>query len=196
MGKFKVLKYNLRIKNPETRVFLKFLCHVAKNVYNNALYALRQQYFSDKTIPTYFNLNKFMKDSEDSKIMNSFITVCINREAHNAMSNFVHHKVFKMPKYLPKKGYFSLITEDGNVLRKLRVGNTIQFPLSNLVRTGKIKEKKYEDKEVQDFLDSGNKMEYFYIKIPKVIEDKEIKRLSIIPKFDCRYFEVSFTYVD
>jgi len=196
MKEFRTLKYNLKINNRETKAFLKFLCHVSKNIYNNALYELRKQYFETGNICKYFDLNKLMVSKPDSKIMNMAMTYCINRDAHVAMSNFVYHKykTIDMPKYKEKHGYYNLYIEESDTLRDCRVGNQIKFPLSRLILSKQIKSKTYEDEEVNQFIQSSNKMEYFYIKVPKCIENEEIRQLQIIPRFDCRYFEVSITY--
>lgn len=192
---FKTINYRLKFhgkKDREKEVLLRFLCHVAKNVYNNALYALRQSYFETKTIPSFFDLNKLVKDNDDSKILNSFAVLCINRDAHEVMHNFVYKKNYAMPKYLEKKGYYPFITEQIQYEKK----NQIKFPMSNLLRTGKIFEKEFQDKEVNEYIRNGFSNEGFTIEVPERIVGKEIKRMSIIPKENAKMFEVSFTYID
>ena len=57
---------------------------------------------------------------------------------------------------------------------RLRKDNILTIPLSNTFK------KKY-----------NNKIE---IKIPQVLEDKKIKEIRIIPKFNARFFEIQYTY--
>ena len=54
---FKTISYHYKCNKNELKI-LRFLCHISKNVYNVALYELRQSYIDTKTNPTYFDLNK------------------------------------------------------------------------------------------------------------------------------------------
>ena len=56
---FKTISYHYKCNKNELKI-LRFLCHISKNVYNVALYELRQSYIDTKTIPTYFDLNKMV----------------------------------------------------------------------------------------------------------------------------------------
>ena len=46
---FLTMKYHYKASDKEKRL-LKLLCRISKNVYNCALYELRQQYFKNKNI--------------------------------------------------------------------------------------------------------------------------------------------------
>ena len=59
MKEFKTTKYHFKASIEKMKL-LKFLCRISKNVYNCALYELRRQYFKDKAICSYFELNKFV----------------------------------------------------------------------------------------------------------------------------------------
>jgi len=190
---FKTLTYHLKFKNVKDnnfRLLLRLLCHVSKSVYNNALFELRQEYFKSNTIPTYFELNKICKTKEDSKILNSYMVLCTNRDAYNAMSNFIKGHI-KLPRYLEKKGYYPIITEQIQM-----EGNTIRLPVSNLIRTGNIFNKQFMDKEIQTLAKNIDVKIDNRIKIPKYIQGKEIKRMSILPRINGKLFEVKLTYVD
>ena len=83
--------------------------------------------------------------------------------------NFKH---IKMPSYLPKNGYSNLII--GQI--RLRQDNFLTIPVSNA-----FKKKNKRTKKIQ-------------IKIPQILEDKKIKQIRIIPKFNVRFFEIQYTY--
>ena len=50
---FLTMKYHFKANFNEKKL-LKLLCRISKNIYNSALYELRQQYFKNKSICTYF----------------------------------------------------------------------------------------------------------------------------------------------
>ena len=81
--------------------------------------------------------------------------------------NFKH---IRMPNYLPKNGYANLIIGMINI----KDDNILTIPYSYTFK------KKYETK--------------IQIKVPKVLENKKIKEIRIIPKFNARFFEIQYTY--
>ena len=74
---FKTISYHYKYNKNELKV-LSFLCHISKNVYNVALYELRQSYLDTKTIPTYFDLNKLVSKNINSHVINTYQALCIN----------------------------------------------------------------------------------------------------------------------
>ena len=50
---------------------LKYLCHIAKNLKNQAIYNVRQHYFNNKKYLSYNENYKMLKDSENYKKLNS-----------------------------------------------------------------------------------------------------------------------------
>ena len=81
--------------------------------------------------------------------------------------NFRH---IKLPNYLPKNGYANLIIGMINIKNDM----TLTIPYSYTFK------KKYDTK--------------IQIKVPKILEDKKIKEIQIIPKFNARFFEIQYTY--
>ena len=57
---FLTLKYHFKPTQYQYKL-LKLLFHISKNIYNSALYELRSQFFDNKKICSYFDLNKIMK---------------------------------------------------------------------------------------------------------------------------------------
>ena len=58
---FRTMKYHYKCKNENEKKLLMFLFHISKNLYNAALYTLRQLYFNKENICSYFELNKKIK---------------------------------------------------------------------------------------------------------------------------------------
>ena len=50
---------------------LKYLCHIAKNLKNQAIYNVRQHYFNNKKYLSYSENYKILKNSENYKKLNS-----------------------------------------------------------------------------------------------------------------------------
>lgn len=101
---FKTMKYHFKCTKKE-RNLLRLLCHISKNIYNSALYELRQEFFKNKSICTYFDLNKIMKENENFHIFNTYASICSIRQAHNNMKKFIDKSkkmCCKLPKYLDK----------------------------------------------------------------------------------------------
>ena len=57
---FKTIQYKY-IPTKKERRLLRLLCHISKNLYNSALYTLRQEYFKTKKLISYYDLNKILK---------------------------------------------------------------------------------------------------------------------------------------
>ena len=69
MKEFRTMKYHFKA-SIEERKLLKFLCRISKNIYNCALYELRRQYFKDKAICSYFELNKLISKNNKESLKN------------------------------------------------------------------------------------------------------------------------------
>ena len=54
---------------------LKYLCHIAKNLKNQAIYNVRQHYFNNKKYLSYSENYKILKNSENYKKLNSNMKV-------------------------------------------------------------------------------------------------------------------------
>ncbi len=194
---FLTMKYNLKISNEE-RYLLRFLCHISKNIYNSALYELRQNFFTNKEhLISYFELNSIMKNNENYNILNTYMTLCTNRNAFSNMQKFINHKnksYAKLPDYLPNKGYYPLITDQVRILTR-DSKKYFKLPLSNIVRTSKIFNNEFKDTTIKDYL-TIKQIKNINIPIPKELYDKEIKQIRIVPEYNSNYFSVQLTYID
>ena len=160
---------------------LRELCRTAKNLTNQAIYNVRQHYFQERQYLRYETNCYEMKNSDNYKLLNSNMAqqtlknvdqmfksfFALIKLAKQGKYNFRH---IRLPNYLPKNGYASLI------IAQIRIkNNVLTIPYSNTFK------KKHEVNKIQ-------------IKIPKALENKKIKEIRIIPKFNARFFEIQYTY--
>lgn len=158
---------------------IKELCHTAKNLANEAIYNVRQYYFSEGEFLKYENNYTLLKNSPNYKALNSNMAQQILKEVDGSFKSFFgllklakHGKyAFKdcrLPQYLPKDGYTTLVI--GFVRLK---GNKLILPFSNgFKKTHKAVE----------------------ITIPPILLDKKVKEIRIIPKAKARFFEIQYIY--
>ncbi|MDE7213338.1 MAG: transposase [Anaeroplasmataceae bacterium] len=193
---FKTMKYHYKNKNKETISLLNLLCHISKNIYNATLYYLRQAYFNNKEIGTYFDIIKEIKSNENYHILNTYQSICIIRNAYTNMMKFIKGKSY-LPKYLPKNSAYPLITDQ---IRPILFQNKkcIKLPLSNLVRTGKVFKTSYKDDLINQFLKESrlSKGKNIYFPIPKELYDKTIHQVRIVPKRNEYYIEFSYSTIE
>ena len=157
---------------------LKYLCHIAKNLKNQAIYNVRQHYFKNKKYLSYNENYKMLKNSENYKKLNSNMAQQILKEVDESFKSFFallklakkgqYNGKVKLPNYLDKDGFTTLVI--GFVRLK---DDMLIVPYSNSFR--KI------HKEIA-------------IKLPPVLKGKKIKEIRIIPKQHSRYFEIQYTY--
>ena len=157
---------------------LKYLCHIAKNLKNQAIYNVRQHYFKNKKYLSYNENYKMLKNSENYKKLNSNMAQQILKEVDESFKSFFallklakkgqYNGKIKLPNYLAKDGCTTLI------IGFVRLGGDMLIvPYSNSF--------KKTHQEVK-------------VKLPSVLKDKKIKEIRIIPKQHSRYFEIQYTY--
>ena len=190
---FKTIKYHLKV-NKEERILLQFLMHISKNIYNYALYTLRKDYFENGRIDTYFSYNKRLWNNENIHILNTYQSICTIRSCYYGMETFIKRKKY-IPHYLNKEGYYPLITDQ---IRPIVIKNKkyLKLPLSNILRTNNIYKKEYQDELINKFIKELKQITIKAIKIPipKIIKEKTIHQLRIVPNKYGTYFEVEMTY--
>ena len=157
---------------------LKYLCHIAKNLKNQAIYNVRQHYFKNKKYLSYNENYKMLKDSENYKKLNSNMAQQILKEVDESFKSFFallklakngqYNGKIKLPNYLDKDGFTTLVI--GFVRLK---DDMLIVPYSNSFRK--------THKEIA-------------IKLPPVLKGKKIKEIRIIPKQHSRYFEIQYIY--
>ncbi len=157
---------------------LKYLCHIAKNLKNQAIYNVRQHYFKNKKYLSYNENYKILKNSENYKKLNSNMAQQILKEVDESFKSFFallklakngqYNGKIKLPNYLDKDGFTTLVI--GFVRLK---DDMLIVPYSNSFRK--------THKEI-------------VIKLPPVLKGKKIKEIRIIPKQHSRYFEIQYIY--
>ena len=212
MKEFRTMKYHYKANNKEKKL-LKFLCRISKNIYNCALYELRKQYFDNKSICTYFELNKIVSNNLNYHILNTYQSICTIRLAHSNMEKYIKYHnpdgtlnvlgykfseendCTSFPKYKKKKALVPLVTDQ---IRPIWYNGKkcIKLPLSNLTRTSKVFNQIFEDELVDTFIKESELKESFniFFKIPKELYDKKIRQFRVIPNSKGDDYYVEFTY--
>ena len=172
------LKQQVKHLSKKEFKILKYLCHIAKNLKNQAIYNVRQHYFKNKKYLSYNENYKILKNSENYKKLNSNMAQQILKEVDESFKSFFallklakngqYNGKIKLPNYLDKDGFTTLVI--GFVRLK---DDMLIVPYSNSFRKA--------HKEIA-------------IKLPLVLKDKKIKEIRIIPKQHSRYFEIQYTY--
>ena len=158
---------------------LKELCHTAKNLANEAIYNVRQYYFTEGEFLKYEKNYVLLKNSPNYRALNSNMAQQILKEVDGSFKSYFGLLKLakqgkyavqdcKLPHYLPKDGYTTL------VIGFVRLnGNKLILPFSN------------------SFKKSHLPVE---IRIPPILLDKKIKEIRIIPKAKARFFEIQYIY--
>ena len=177
------VKQQVKHLKKEEYVLLKELCRTAKNLANQAIYNVRQHYFQEKQYLRYEANYHEMKNCQSYKLLNANISQQTLKDVDAMFKSFFaliklakqgkyDFRHIKLPNYLPKNSYANLIISQ----IRLRQDNFLTIPFSNA-----FKEKHKGINKIQ-------------IKIPSILEDKKIKMIKIIPKFNARFFEIQYTY--
>ena len=173
------VKQKVKHLSKEEYSILRELCHTAKNLANEAIYNVRQYYFTEGEYLKYEKNYALLKDSPNYKMLNSNMAQQILKEVDGSFKSFFGllklakkgkyaFKDCKLPHYLPKDGFVTL------VIGFVRLNeDRLILPYSQMY--------KKTHKPVE-------------IKIPPILADKRIKEIRIIPKSGARFFEIQYTY--
>ncbi len=173
------VKQQVKHLSKEDYKSIKKLCHIAKNLTNEAIYNIRQYYFTEGEFLKYEKNYALLKSSDNYKMLNSNMAQQILKEVDGSFKSFFGllklakkgkyaFKDCKLPHYLPKDGYTTL------VIGFVRLnGNKLILPFSNTY--------KKSHKPVE-------------ITIPPILLDKKVKEIRIIPKANARFFEIQYIY--
>lgn len=173
------IKQQVKHLSKEDYKTIKKLCHAAKSLTNEAIYNVRQYYFTEGEFLKYEKNYTLLKNSSNYKTLNSNMAQQILKEVDGSFKSFFGllklakqgkyaFKDCKLPHYLPKDGYTTL------VIGFVRLcGNKLILPFSN------------------SFKKTHSSVE---ITIPPVLLDKKVKEMRIIPKANARFFEIQYIY--
>ena len=151
---------------------LRELCHVSKNLYNQALYEIRQEYFKSKKHLNYYDVCKKLQGTETYSLLQAQMsqqTLKVVDENFKSFFGLIRKKLkARIPKYLDKDGFFKLTIPTVSI----RDGK-IQLPYS------------------RQYAKEHNKI---YLKVPNILKGKKVKQIWIIPRQNARFFEVQYIY--
>lgn len=175
-------KQNLKHLSYEEYHFLRRLCRLSKNVYNEALYNIRQHYFEQSEFLRYEANWILMKDSENYQTIGGSIAQQTMKCADQSFKSFFgliklmkkgQYESWKvrLPKYLPKDGYYPLTFVMVN--DKIR-DNQFVVPVSRILR---------KETDVK-----------LTLRLPKKLEGLNIHQIRIIPKYNGTAFEVRYVF--
>lgn len=176
---FGIQRQQLKHLSKAEYLALRELCRLTKNMYNVALYNIRQYYFMEKKYLSYESNYHLCKTNENYALLNSNSAQQILKVVDRNFASFFallqkaskgeyQYKDIKLPKYLKKDGYFNLFFGEFNAK-----GDTFQVPMSPAFRKqyGKV-----------------------VFAIPSNLQGKRIKEVRILPKSNARFFEVQYVY--
>lgn len=194
---YKAIKTRLYLEENE-RKFLLYLMHEAKNLYNQALYNVRQHYLDTGKYLTYVDNYKILsKDSEHYRTLSTSLAQSVIRKVDEAMKAFIGSiksrkvKKVKLPRYLDKDGFYPLIDR---MVYKPRT-NEYSLPRGNFIKRISKDFESISNKLTRKKL-SLSEIESLSLKIdtPKCITNKTIKEITIKEKYDGKYIEVIHVY--
>ncbi|EGT3682197.1 RNA-guided endonuclease InsQ/TnpB family protein [Clostridioides difficile] len=173
----------IRGLNKEQYKVIKEMCWASKNLYNVALYNIRQYYFQEKKFLNYEANYYYCKVNENYKLLQDGVSQQILKVADRSFKSFLNlikkakrgeyrFQDIKLPKYLAKNELFILILSTNVINIK---NGYINIPFSRDMK------KKYPNMEIK-------------IKFPKRLEGKKIKEIRILPQNNGTYFKIQYVY--
>ena len=182
----KTWKCNLKGLSVEEYKYLREMCYLSKNVYNESVYNIRQHYFAEGTYLRYEANFGLLKTSINYIRLGSNISQQSMRAADqsfksffallkNAKKGIYERWKVRLPHYLPKDALYPIVFSHAGE-SKLPNGE-FQIPMSRSLK--------------EDYPELKMK-----IKIPEYIIGKQIKQIQIIPRYNGKHFEVRIIFED
>lgn len=166
------VKQQLNNLSKDEYLVLRELCYVSKNLYNQALYEIRQEYFKSKKYLNYYDVYKRLQNTENYSLLQAQVsqqTLKAVDENFKSFFGLIKKKLkARIPKYLDKDGFFKLTMPTVSIKN-----GKIQLPYS------------------RRYAKEHNKI---YLQVPSILNGKEVKQVWIIPRQNARFFEVQYIY--
>ena len=173
------IKHQVKLSSKRDYKTLKNLSHIAKNIANEAIYNVRQYYFSKKKYLNYYaNWNLLKKSSMNYKKLRTHVAQQIIQQVDQMFKSFFallklkkngsYSQSVKLPQYLPKDGFATLTIVDFS----LKDGR-LNIPYSRSF---------------------GKTHKSITISVPPILNGKNVKIIKIVPKSKARYFEIQYIY--
>ncbi len=160
------------------------MCHYSNNLYNSAVYEIRQHYFETNKYLSYEKNDKICKLNENYKLLQAGVSQQILKVVDRSFKSFFallnkaktgnYDKKVRLPYYREKGGMFNLILST-NAINVDEKTNTLRLPMSRTFS-------KKHDKPVVK------------IPIPERLKGKEIKEVRIIPVYKGNHFKIQYIY--
>lgn len=184
----RALRQNLKDLSNDEYKALRRMSRLSKNLYNSALYEVRQYFFDNGEYLNYYDVYPRLKDNKNYQILYSQVAQQTIRRVDRSFKSFFklvekkrqnkYDQKVSPPNYLDKEGYFLLDYPSQAFQIK-----------EDYIRIG-------VPKEVREELD----IDITEIQIPFTYDEvrkKDVKRLQILPRGkDCDYFEYRLVYND
>lgn len=173
----------IRHLTKEEYSILSEMCRYSNNLYNVALYNIRQYYFQEKKFLTYESNYHECKTNENYKLLQAGISQQTLKVADRSFKSFFNlikkakngeyrFKDIKMPHYRERGSMFNLILSTNAINIK---DGYLQIPMSREFS-------KLHDKQK------------ILISFPRRLENKNIKEVRICPIYNGRYFKIQYCY--
>ena len=170
------VKQQLKHLTKTEYLILKDMCHISKNLYNQALYEYRKAFFEKRSKDVdWFSTVKHFQGTENYSLLPALCSIQTLKAVDEAFESFwsaynSKNKV-RLPKYLSKDGFFDLRMP--TIPRRLFKTQYLEIPFQR---------------------DLKKVLPKIKIKVPQFLLDKELKQIRIIPKQKARFFEIQYLY--
>lgn len=173
-----VQKQQLNKLSKQEFLALRNLSYLTRNIYNVALYSVRQHYFKTKEFLTYYKNYYIVKTNENYSLLNKNSAQLTIKKVQQDFKSFFellklknkgqYNSKVKIPNYLKDDKYYTILFQEFSIKNGLFV-----VPMSKVMK------------------DTYGKVQ---IKVPSNLLDKKIKEIRIIPKNNARFFEIQYVY--
>jgi len=183
---FATQKNRIKGLSKKQYAILQSLCRYAKNLYNVALYNIRQHFFATGELLSYADNCALCKANENFKMLQAGVAQQIVRIATQSFKSFLSLKKLAgkgkypaekvhIPHYLKKDGFFQLVLSTNAIT--INDGH-LRLPLSNTF--------KKENPDAKDIC----------FPLPHRINKNSVREVRINPAHNARFFEVEYVYYD
>lgn len=190
-------------------LMLRMMCFFSKNLYNVALYNIRQYYFTEKKFLTYFDNCRICKENENYKLLPAQVAQQTLRKVDFAFRAFFATvgkvKGVNLPYYKEKGGLFTLTIPSQSII----IHDGFLFvPMSRAFRAiyGKSKLKSSDNSlgadailpagiaPVNSSIGECRGKGKIKIEVPERVPVNKIKEIRIIPILNGKKFKIQYVY--
>ena len=193
---YRSIRFHFKGNESQLRL-LSFLSHIAKNIYNYALFILMDDYDTTGKLMSKYDLDSICRQNDNFHIINTSTAEMTVFRAYDNFKSYLSltrkDEKTGRPRFLPKNGETTITTSSFNTI-EIKGKTYVKMPLSNDMRTGRVFSRCYGDPLIDEWLNRLDRKdtEKFYLPVPKVIKDKNIKTVTI-RKRNSQY-EVIYSY--